>query len=181
MHNSPYTPQLTTLIEAPHQSLDLVWNHIEDTANFAKQLSQQNGIHHLFITLFGDLGSGKTTLVRHLLENFGFKGRVKSPTYTIIETYELALPQQCKSSDTTFTLSHFDFYRFQDENEWEEAGFRDVFANPGLQIVEWPEKVQSLLPKADLEIHIQVQTNESRTVVLKSLTHKGLNILKAFQ
>ncbi len=181
MHTSPYNPTLNPTIETPQQSLELVWSHIEDTATFARQLSQQNGIHHLFITLFGDLGSGKTTLVRYLLEYFGFKGRVKSPTYTIIETYELAFPQQCKSSDTTFTLSHFDFYRFQDENEWEEAGFRDVFANPGLQIVEWPERVQNLLPKADLEIHIQVQVNESRTVVLKSLTHKGLDILKAFQ
>lgn len=181
MSTNPNSSIPNTPNEAPHQSLDLVWKQLEDTAKFARKLSLQNGIHHLFITLFGDLGSGKTTLVRHLLEDFGFIGRVKSPTYTIIETYELALPQQCKSSDTSFTLSHFDFYRFQDENEWEEAGFRDVFANPGLQIVEWPEKVQNLLPKADLEIHIQVQANESRTVVLKSLTHKGLDILKAFQ
>jgi tRNA threonylcarbamoyladenosine biosynthesis protein TsaE len=180
MHTCPPSSALNTPTEANQQSCHLVWHTLEDTAAFAKQLSQQNGIHHLFITLFGDLGSGKTTLVRHLLENFGLKGRVKSPTYTIIESYELPLPKQCKSSDTTFTVSHFDFYRFQDENEWEEAGFRDVFANPGLQIVEWPEKVQSLLPKADLEIHIQVQANESRTVVLKSLTQKGLDIIQAF-
>ena len=180
MPTSPPLFTQETSFKESQASCNLVWHNLEDTTAFAKQLSQQNGIHDLFITLFGDLGSGKTTLVRHLLESFGLKARVKSPTYTIIESYELPLPEQCKSSGTSFTVSHFDFYRFQDENEWEEAGFRDVFANPGLQIVEWPEKVQSLLPKADLEIHIQVQTDESRSVVLKSLTQKGLNIIRIF-
>lgn len=179
MNNQPNPSLTATTNQLQGNGLHLVWKNIEDTALFAHQLSKNEFIQDLYINLLGDLGSGKTTFVRHLLQNFGFTGRVKSPTYTIVETYDLVIANQGTSSDTTFTLSHFDFYRFQDENEWEEAGFRDIFANPGLQLVEWPEKAQTLLPKADLEIHIVAQEDESRNVVLKSISNKGMAVLKA--
>lgn len=162
-------------------SLYLQWFKLEDTARFARLLSQLGQINDLFITLYGDLGSGKTTWVRLLLENLGFKGRVKSPTYAIVESYQLLIPAQCKSSDSSFTVSHFDFYRFQDENEWEEAGFREIFANPGLKVVEWPDKVRGLLPKADLEMHIQTQADDSRSIEVKAISTKGQELLLTLQ
>ena len=86
-----------------------------------------------FIELHGPLGAGKTTFVRHLLHALGVDGRVKSPTYAVMEPYE-------RPGHGGFAIAHFDFYRFDDPQEWEDAGFRDVFAEPGLKLVEWPEK-----------------------------------------
>ena len=110
------------------------------------------------IELRGDLGAGKTTLTRYLLQALGVTGRIKSPTYAIVETYEAAFP------DKSFPISHFDFYRFNDPEEWEEAGFRDIFAATGLKIVEWAEKAHPRLPPADFVISIEMLEGESRRV-----------------
>ncbi len=99
----------------------------------------------LVVELHGDLGAGKTTWTRHLLRALGVTGTIKSPSYTVLETYTTA----CTS------VAHFDFYRFQDPLEWEDAGFREVYASPGLKLAEWPEKAQGLLPQPDLQLHIQ--------------------------
>jgi tRNA threonylcarbamoyladenosine biosynthesis protein TsaE len=135
---------------------------------FATQLAAKPALLQAFIALHGDLGAGKTTLVRHLLHALGVQGRIKSPTYAVVETYELAQGN----------IWHFDFYRFNDPQEWEEAGFRDIFASPGLKIAEWPEKVASLLPTADLEIHINTAPDASRQVTLTAKTPTGLALLQ---
>lgn len=98
------------------------------------------------IYLRGDLGAGKTTLVRALLNALGYTGRVKSPTYTLLEQYQAG----------ELNLRHFDLYRFRDEDEWEAAGFRDEFDGNNVCLVEWPEKAQGLIPHADMEILLEI-------------------------
>ena len=92
--------------------LERVWHGEDDTAAFARQLAAQPGIGNAFVTLHGDLGAGKTTLVRHLLRALGVQGRVKSPTYAVVEPHEAP----------GIAIWHFDFYRFDDPREWEDAG-----------------------------------------------------------
>lgn len=117
------------------------------TLTFGARLAQalRPGIN---IYLHGDLGAGKTTLVRGLLHALGHQGKVKSPTYTLVEPYVVA------SEAAPLNLYHFDLYRFIDPEEWEAAGFRDYFNPQSICLIEWPEKAQDLLPAADLDIHI---------------------------
>ncbi len=99
----------------------------------------------LVLYLSGDLGSGKTTLARGLIRALGHAGPIKSPTYALVEVYELS----------SIHLYHFDFYRFKNQQEWEDAGFREYFAPDALCIVEWPERALGLLAPADLEIRLE--------------------------
>ena len=121
-----------------------------------------------YVELRGDLGAGKTTFVRHLLRALGVSGRIKSPTYTVLEPYSLP----------GLEISHFDFYRFADPREWEDAGFRDVFAAPGLKLAEWPQKAEPLLPLPDLRLHIEVIDETQRKVTLQALTPRGVELLE---
>lgn len=123
------------------------------------------------IELHGPLGAGKTTFVRHLLRALGVQGHVKSPTYALMEPYEVAL------GDDRLAISHFDFYRFDDPQEWEDAGFRDVFASRGLKLVEWPEKAADLLPAPDLRITIEPTADERREVRFEALTPRGQELI----
>ena len=107
------------------------------------------------IELHGPLGAGKTTFTRLLLRELGVQGRIKSPSYAVMEPY--ALPGGG-------VASHFDFYRFNDPREWEDAGFRDVFAAPGLKLCEWPEKAAGQLPPADLQLFIELLPDDQRHV-----------------
>jgi tRNA threonylcarbamoyladenosine biosynthesis protein TsaE len=134
---------------------------------FAVQLARHPELRHAFIALHGDLGAGKTTLVRHLLRGLGVTGRIKSPTYAVVEPYELP----------DLSIWHFDFYRFADPREWEEAGFRDIFASPGLKLAEWPEKAGALLPRADLDIAIATDLDQTRRVTLTARTPIGSALL----
>ena len=99
----------------------------------------------LVLHLKGELGSGKTTLARGLIQRLGHPGRVKSPTYTLVEPYSLL----------RLNLYHFDFYRFKDRSEWLSSGFREYFNPASLCIVEWPERAGDLLAPPDLEIRLQ--------------------------
>jgi tRNA threonylcarbamoyladenosine biosynthesis protein TsaE len=96
----------------------------------------------LALYLRGDLGSGKTTLVRGLLRGLGYHGRVKSPTYALVELYIVS----------RLNLYHFDFYRFKDPSEWRDVGFNEYFNDVSVCLVEWPERAAGLLPAADLDI-----------------------------
>lgn len=144
-----------------------VWATEDDTRAFAERLAASPALANAFIELHGDLGAGKTTFVRHLLRALGVQGRIKSPTYAVVEPHETAL----------FPVWHFDFYRFTDPREWEDAGFRDVFAGPGLKLAEWPQKAGGLLPVADLVVRIEAQGDESRQVTITADTARGRELL----
>ena len=137
----------------------------------AGALARHAGLLDAFIELHGPLGAGKTTFVRHLLHALGVQGRVKSPTYALMESYEI------ERDGATLPVWHFDFYRFDDPQEWEDAGFRDVFASRGLKLVEWPEKADGLLPTADLRIFIEPTESELREVIFNAQTPLGVALL----
>jgi len=140
-------------------------------ARLAGLLMAAPALHSAFIELHGPLGAGKTTFARHLLHALGVQGRVKSPTYAVMEPYAL------QRNGAAFNVSHFDFYRFNDPQEWEDAGFRDVFAAPGLKLAEWPEKAEGLLPPADLRIHIEPLAEPLRAVRVEAHTALGQVLL----
>ena len=140
----------------------------------ARALLTPVGIVDAFIELHGPLGAGKTTFVRHLLHALGVQGRVKSPTYAVVEPYELA-----RAGGAPMNIWHFDFYRFDDPQEWEDAGFRDLFASPGLKLAEWPEKAEGLLPTADLQLHIEPLEGDRRRARFTAGTALGAELLCA--
>jgi len=96
----------------------------------------------MVVTLHGDLGAGKTTVVRGALRALGWTGPVKSPTYTLVEHYPIS----------RLYFYHFDFYRFADPSEWETAGLAEYFRDDAVCIVEWPERVAGFLPLAAIDI-----------------------------
>ncbi len=119
------------------------------------------------VWLTGDLGAGKTTLVRGLLRALHYEGRVKSPTFTLVEPY----------SFSRFNLYHFDLYRFADPLEWEEAGFREYFNARSICLVEWPERAYGYLPEPDLVIGLAF-SGEGRTAEFKARTEAGRRCLE---
>ena len=114
------------------------------------------------IHLRGELGAGKTTVARGLLHALGHPGRVKSPSYTLVEPYELS----------SLHFYHFDFYRLKNKEEWEEAGFREYFNPHSLCVVEWPERAAELLSMPDLEISLLFD-GEARRARVDAHTEAG--------
>ena len=119
----------------------------------------------MVVTLHGDLGSGKTTVVRGALRALGWTGPVKSPTYTLVEHYLFS----------RLYFYHFDFYRFTDPAEWETAGFAECFRDDAVCLVEWPERVAGLLPPADVDIVLAYPSSNAsgRDLVLSASTEVG--------
>ncbi len=153
----------------------LVWKDEAPTQLFAAALAAQPALRDCYVELHGELGAGKTTLARHLLHALGVSGRVKSPTYTVVEPYEVdATP----SVPHALRIWHFDFYRFNDPREWEDAGFRDIFSSPGLKLAEWPDKAAAFAPRADLVLRIEVQPDAARHVQLIAQTPIGIQLLE---
>ena len=120
----------------------------------------------LVVFLVGDLGTGKTTLTRGVLRGLGYSGKVKSPTYTLVELYTVS----------SLYLYHFDFYRFADPLEWEDAGFREHFNAETVCLVEWPEKAGDFLPIPDLRIQLEVEQN-GRSLHVHAETEAGKQCL----
>ena len=112
--------------------------------------------------LRGDLGAGKTTLVRGLLRALGYRGRVKSPTYTWVEPYSVS----------SLHFYHFDFYRFKDRSEWLSSGLREYFNPQSFCVVEWPEKAGDLLNPPDVEVLLQF-AGEARKASVAARTEAG--------
>ena len=114
----------------------LHWPNEQACQAYAQALAEHAQLRQTVLCLQGELGSGKTTFTRYLLQALGVQGRIKSPTYAVVESYDVSV------NDEVFPIWHFDFYRFKDPNEWEDAGFRDIFASKGLKICEWPDKAR---------------------------------------
>lgn len=163
------------------------WADEADTAAFAQRLAACPAIARATLTLQGDLGAGKTTFVRHLLRALGVQGRIKSPTYAVVEPHT-AIVCPLMPAGEPLAIWHFDFYRFTDPREWEDAGFRELFASPGLKLVEWPERAADFMPPVDAELRIEpdpMQTDpehdDARTVCLSAFTPAGQQLLAALQ
>ena len=122
----------------------------------------------LIVFLNGDLGAGKTTLTRGFVRGMGHVGNVKSPTYTIVEPYELA----------DWRIYHFDLYRLSAPEELEYMGIRDYFEDNCCCFIEWPEKGQGLLAQPDIIINL-TYVDEQRTISLESTTEKGGELITA--
>ena len=112
--------------------------------------------------LRGELGSGKTTVVRGALRALGFEGRVKSPTYAVVEPYAVS----------RLHLYHFDFYRLKEPNEWLSSGFREYFSPQSVCFVEWPERAGETLPAPDLELRLEF-ADAGRRARLTALSSAG--------
>ncbi len=145
-----------------------------DAARLAHHLATHAPQRDAFIALHGPLGAGKTTFVRHLLRALGVSGRIKSPTYGVMEPHVGGEPAP------GLAIAHFDFYRFADPREWLDAGFRDVFASPGLKLAEWPEKAAGMLPPADVQLHLEPQPDDTRRVRAEAATPRGAALLQAW-
>jgi len=123
----------------------------------------------MVVTVHGELGSGKTTLVRGLLRARGVSGPVKSPTYTLVEHYPVS----------SLYFYHFDFYRFMNPNEWDSAGMSDYFHDDAVCIVEWPERVAGLLPVPDLALSLAYAADGGRDLAAEAFTVEGERCLTA--
>lgn len=136
---------------------------------FGKQLA--SCLHgQMLVTLRGDLGAGKTTLSRGILRGLGHTGSVKSPTYTLVEPYQLADRQ----------LFHFDLYRLTDPEELEYMGFRDYLESGNLCLLEWPERGQNFLPQEDMAIEIAA-LDGGRKLTLEAFGDIGIGALAQLQ
>ena len=114
------------------------------------------------IHLHGDLGAGKTHFVRALLRACGVTGRIKSPSYALLESYKVS----------SLYFYHLDFYRFSDPREWVDAGFRDILQDNAVVLIEWPEKAGDLLPEPDLDLHLDY-CGDGRLATLDARSAKG--------
>jgi tRNA threonylcarbamoyladenosine biosynthesis protein TsaE len=126
----------------------------------------------MVIAIAGELGAGKTTLARGCLRALGWAGRVKSPTYTLVEYYPFS----------SLYFYHFDFYRFADLREWETAGLADCFRNDAVCLVEWPERVGSLLPEPDLWLTLSQRADAAapgRQLLIEAHSEAGERCLRA--
>lgn len=162
------------LIEHPPilETQSVLWPDEAACAAFAARLASAASLWpSTFIALDGPLGAGKTTLARHLLRALGVQGRVKSPTFAVMEPYEVRGQ----------AVSHFDFYRFDDAREWADAGFRDIFAAPGLKLAEWPDNAAPELPTPDWWLHIEpmdaADSPDARRVEVHAMTRHGVELL----
>ena len=139
-------------------------------------LADSPSLQHVNIALEGNLGTGKTAFARHLIQGMGYVGKVKSPTYSLCESYSITCGEQ------TVSAFHFDLYRMRTALEWQEAGLAEHFDAPGICLIEWPEKAEGTLPILDLHISISAgQLETERQFEFKALSDLGLKLLTQLQ
>ncbi len=122
------------------------------------------------VYLHGNLGAGKTTLVRGLLRALGYREKVKSPSYNLLELYPLS----------KLDLYHFDFYRLKEPQEWQDAGFREYLSEHATWVVEWPEKAEGTLPPPDISVALQ-WAEPGRIATVTAHTPAGRRVLAALR
>jgi tRNA threonylcarbamoyladenosine biosynthesis protein TsaE len=123
----------------------------------------------MLVTLSGELGAGKTTLVRGMLRRLGWRGSVKSPTFTLLEHYNVS----------SLYFYHFDLYRFTDPEEWDSAGFSDYLRPETVCVLEWPERVAGRIPAGDIEVRLD-HADSGRMLTLDATSVAGSACLAAF-
>ncbi|NOL49525.1 tRNA (adenosine(37)-N6)-threonylcarbamoyltransferase complex ATPase subunit type 1 TsaE [Pelistega europaea] len=134
------------------------------SSELSSSYGQKHGLassYHLHLQ--GDLGAGKTAFCRAFLRALGVTGRIKSPTYTLVETYKVS----------RLYLYHFDFYRFNESTEWQEAGFREHLLENAVVLIEWPEKADKSLPQPDVLLQLHYHQT-GRIAELHAYTDKGM-------
>ena len=146
---------------------DLVWNLADEEATLRAGKALGEVVLAGVIFLEGNLGMGKTTLTRGLIQGLGHQGAVKSPTYTLVEPYQLDGRQ----------IYHFDLYRLSEPEELEYMGIRDYFDQAALCLVEWAERGEGMLPTPDLEIKLE-PLEQGRKLSLSAITAKGRDLLQ---
>ena len=144
-----------------HRVVSFEFSHEEETIIFGKRLASVL-VSPLVLLFSGDLGAGKTTLIRAMLRGLGITGAVKSPTFSLVESYSLPAGD---------LLHHFDLYRIHDEAELEYIGFRDYFSNDAVCCIEWPERSAQVLSDADMCLAFQIEGTHRR------LTVSGLSVM----
>ncbi|MDR2614090.1 MAG: tRNA (adenosine(37)-N6)-threonylcarbamoyltransferase complex ATPase subunit type 1 TsaE [Candidatus Accumulibacter sp.] len=160
---APYGPRGSLKLELPDEAATLALGRL-----LAPLLTPG-----MVVWLDGDLGAGKTTLVRALLRARGYNGTVRSPTYTLVELYTVS----------RIYWYHFDFYRFNDPEEFLDAGLDEYFRSDAVCLVEWPGKAAGFVPPADLALHLcfpAKATDRGRSVDLSACSERGsscLNVL----
>ena len=141
---------------------------VDSAGQFARKL-QSSGARPLVMGLVGALGSGKTTWTRAMLRGLGYSGRVPSPTYTLLEQYDVG----------GLTLVHLDLYRLSGDDELENLGLRDWLADPDTWVVlEWPERAPALARRCDLTLEFADTGANTRQVVLRAITRAGIEALE---
>ena len=123
----------------------------------------------MIVTLAGELGAGKTTLVRGMLRQLGWTGPVKSPSYALVEHYPVS----------SLYFYHFDFYRFNDSREWDATGFAELFHPGAICVIEWPERIAGRLAAVDIAAHLS-HAEPGRALLLRAGTAAGKACLAAF-
>jgi tRNA threonylcarbamoyladenosine biosynthesis protein TsaE len=175
---------LDTQVDSHLKSIKRHCRQESETAELAKALGSvlvhfltgSPSPQHVNIALEGNLGAGKTAFARHLIQGMGYVGKVKSPTYSLCESYPIACGKKAVNA------FHFDLYRMRTPLEWQEAGLADHFDEPGICLIEWPEKAEGTLPELDLQIAITAGEQETeRQFELKALSDLGLTILTQLQ
>lgn len=132
---------------------------------FARQLATCL-ISPLVVTFRGDIGAGKTTIIRAMLRALGILSAIKSPTFSLVETYQTH----------SFKIHHIDLYRISDESELEYVGFRDYFSQEAICCIEWPERVANWVDWVDLDCSLSLK-GDGRTLQCTALSSKGSTIL----
>lgn len=153
------------MIEDSNTVLLFDLNNDKASEEFAKQLAGCLTAPLLF-TFSGEIGSGKTTIIRAMLKKLGIESAIKSPTFSLVESYV------CNH----IPIHHFDLYRIAHEEELEYLGFRDYFSDNSICIVEWPEHAKRALPTIDIQCNLSMK-GAGRAVQLKALTETGKKIL----